>query len=185
MTGERQVIPTIFLLDLPLEIRLQIWSHIIGPRTIYPCECAFKATQCTSHRLGTCCHNISTYQVCDNRILRVSRQIFDEVEPLVRQAEQKRVFVICNNLCLDNFFKSLQQRDWNSVRNLRVDLFVGIGTAGQDDWFLSQSQRWARRYVMGALQQYDQGRNIDIFPAGEIQQDKNGRRSLTVNIHLG
>jgi hypothetical protein len=173
------------LLDLPLEIRLQIWSNIIGPQTIYPCGCALKATQCTSHRLGTCCQNTSAYRFCDNRILRVSRQIFSEVAPLVRQSEKRRVFVLCNNLCLDNFFKSLQERDWNSVNNLRVDLFVGIGTAGQDDWFLSQSQRWAKRYVMGTLQQYDRGRNILIVPATQVRQDKSGRRSLTVDVRLG
>lgn len=184
MADEQQIKPTVFLLDLPSEIRLQIWSHIIGPQTIYPCECASRAIQCTSHRLGKCCHNTSTYEICDNRLLRVNRQIFDEVVPLVRHAEKKRLFVICNNLCLDNFFKSLQQRDWASVRNLRVDLFVGIGTAGQDDWFLEQSQRWARRYVMGALQKYDEGRNIVVIPAAEVRQDKNGRRSLRVDIHM-
>jgi len=114
----------------------------------------------------------------------VNRQIFSEVAPIVKQGEKNRVFVLCNNLCLDNFFKSLQERDWNSVKHLRVDLFVGIGTSGQDDWFLCQSVIWAKRYVMGALHEYDGGRNVRVVTAEKIQQDKHGRRSLTVDIYL-
>src|ERR1700761_3799541 len=95
----------ITLQTLPAEIRHQIWSYLVYPTTIYPCDCAAQNQQCQTHRLGSCCHNSSTYENCDNRVLRVSRQLFDEVHPVVRDAEQQRVFVLCNNLCLDNFFK--------------------------------------------------------------------------------
>lgn len=171
-------------LSLPLEIRLQIWSYILRPTLVYPCDCAPRDEQCKSTRLGVCCHNTSTYTHCDNRILRLNRQIFAEVEPLVKEAEKKRMFVLCNNLCLDNFFKTLDERDWKWVKHLRVDLFVGWGSDNQDDWFLCQSQRWARRYVAGALDRYHQGRELTVEPAEEVKQDSKGRRALTVNIYL-
>jgi hypothetical protein len=172
------------LQTLPLEIRLQIWGHLTQPTTIYPCECALKDQHCQSHRLGGCCYNNSTYQHCDNRVLRASRQIFDEVQPLVKQAEHNRVFMLCNNLCLDNFFKALDERDWKWVKHLKVDLFVGWGNDCQDDWFLCQMHRWATRYVMGTLIKYDQGRELTIRPAEEAKEDKDGRRTLTVDIFL-
>ncbi|OQU93827.1 hypothetical protein CLAIMM_00291 [Cladophialophora immunda] len=172
------------LFILPPEIRLQIWSYLVQPTTIYPCECAMRDEQCQAHRLGACCHNTSTYQHCDNRILRVSRQIFDEVQPMAKRAERARLFVLCNNLCLDNFFKSLDKSDWRWVKHLRVDLFVGWGNANQDDWFLCQMHRWARRYVAGTLNKYDHGREVSIQPAEEAREDKNGRRTLTVDIYL-
>ncbi|OCT48998.1 hypothetical protein CLCR_05196 [Cladophialophora carrionii] len=174
----------ISLQTLPLEIRLQIWSYLVQPTKIYPCECALKAQQCQAHRLGGCCDNNSTYKHCDTRVLRVSRQLFEEVQPLVRRAAKERTFMLCNNLCLDNFFKALDERDWKWVKHLRVDLFVGWGSDNQDDWFLGQMHRWARRYVAGSLSQYDQGRELTIQPADEAKEDKDGRRSLTVDIYL-
>lgn len=172
------------LLNLPLEIRSQIWSYIVQPLKIYPCECALKEIQCTAHRLDPCCHNTSTYQHCDNRLLRVNRQVFQEVLPVVHQAEKRRVFILCNNLCLDNFFKRLIKTDWKWAKHLRVDLFVGIGTLGQDDWFLTQNQRWARRYVGGVLERYDEGRKVVVVPDTVVNEDKKGRRTLTVDIYL-
>ena len=172
------------LQDLPLEIRLQIWSYIVQPLTIYPCECTVASAQCTRHQSDVFCYEAPAYQHCDNRILRVSQQVFTEVQPLVQQAERQRVFVLCNNLCLDSFFRSINERDWKWIKNLRVDLFVGIGTAGQDDWFLSQSRGWAKRYALGVLVKYDQGRSIVVEPSKQIEQDETGRRTLTVDIRL-
>lgn len=91
---------------------------------------------------------------------------------------------MCNNLCLDNFFKRLIKTDWKWAKHLRVDLFVGIGTLGQDDWFLSQNQRWARRYVGGILERYDEGRKVVVVPDAVVNEDKKGRRTLTVDIYL-
>lgn len=171
-------------LSLPIEIRLQIWSYVVEPTLVYPCECAPRDEQCKSLRLDVCCRNTSTYTHCDNRVLRLNRQIFAEVAPLVRRAEQDRVFVLCNNLCLDNFFKSLDVADWRWVRHLRVDLFVGWGREQQDDWFLSQSHRWARRYVMGALDKYSRGREMKVEPEKDVKEDTGGRRTLRVDIYL-
>ncbi|KIX03109.1 uncharacterized protein Z518_06659 [Rhinocladiella mackenziei CBS 650.93] len=148
-------------LSLPLEVRLQIWAYIVQPTLEYPCDCARKGVPCQSPPLGICCHDVSTYQHCDNRILRVSRQIFDEVQPIVQKAEIDRVFVLCNSLCLDNFFKTLNERDWKWVKHLRMDLFVGYGDDNQDDWFLCQSQRWAKRYVAGALDRFGWKEDLD------------------------
>ncbi|EXJ82937.1 hypothetical protein A1O3_06754 [Capronia epimyces CBS 606.96] len=125
-----------------------------------------------------------TYRHCDNRILRLNRQIFAEVLPTVQQAEEARVFVLYNRVCLDNFFKSLHERDWRWVRHLRVGLFVGWGDDGKDDWFLCQSQRWAMRHVAGALEKYGQGRSVVVLPADEIKEDSDGRRSLVVDVYL-
>lgn len=174
------------LLALPAEIRLQIWSHIVGsPTVVYPCECATKSKQCQAHRLNSCCQNTSTYKHCDNRILRVNRLIFTEAQPLVHRAEKDRVFVLCNNLCLDNFFKSLDRRDWKWAKHLRVDLFVGWGADNkQDEWFLCQSNRWAKRYVMGALEKFSDGREVVVVPADRVREDGAGRMTLTVDIHL-
>lgn len=172
------------LLDLPIEVRIQIWSYVVQPLTIYPCECALKDVQCTAHRFDPCCLNTSTYEHCDNRILRVNQQVYEEVRPLVQKAEQRRTFVLCNNLCLDNFYKRLFARDWRWVNHLRVDLFVGIGTLGQDDWFICQNQRWARRYVLGALEKYTADRKIVVVPDSVVREDKSRRRTLTVDIFL-
>lgn len=92
--------------------------------------------------------------------------------------------MLCNNLCLDNFFKALSEDDWRWVKHLRVDLFVGWGTNGQDDWFLSESQRWAKRYVTGALNKYEEGRHVVVQPAQEVKEDSSSRRSLAVDIYL-
>ncbi|KAJ9610396.1 hypothetical protein H2200_005173 [Cladophialophora chaetospira] len=174
----------ITLQTLPFELRLQIWSYIVQPTKIYPCDCALQGQMCQSDRLGGCCHKNSTYTHCDNRILRVSRQIYSEIQPLVRKAEIQRVFILCNNLCLENFFNALNERDRKWVKHLRVNLFVGWGNGSQDDWFLCQMHQWARRYVMGTLNRYDQGRNVTIEPAEEAKEDKDGRRNLTVDIYL-
>ncbi|KIV79075.1 hypothetical protein PV11_06662 [Exophiala sideris] len=172
------------LLGLPAELRLQIWSHIMGPTMVYPCECATKSRVCQAHRLDSCCQNASTYKHCDNRILRVNHLIFSEAQPLVQQAEKNRIFVLCNNLCLDNFFKSLNERDWKWAKHLRVDLFVGWGNDNQDEWFLCQSNRWAKRYVAGALHKYNQSREVVVIPADEVKQDGDGRMTLMVDTHL-
>ncbi|OAG45624.1 hypothetical protein AYO21_00260 [Fonsecaea monophora] len=170
------------LFTLPPEIRLQIWSYLVRPTTIYPCHCAERDKQL---RLDACCNNSSSiYQDCDNRILRVSRQIFDEVQPVVERAESERLFVLCNSLSLDDFFKALHQSDWKWVKHLRVELFVGWAKDNQDDWFLCQMHRWAKRSVAGTLYKYDQGRELSIQPAEQAREDKNGRRTLTVDIYL-
>jgi hypothetical protein len=172
------------LQTLPPEVRHQIWSYLVQPTTIYPCDCALKGQQCHSEREGTCCEGSSTYQHCDNRILRVSRQLFDEVQPLVQRAEQTRTFVLCNNLCLEKLFLSLNQTDWIWLKHLKVDLFVGWGSNNQDDWFLSQMHNWARRYIMGTLSKYDHGRKVEIRLAECSKEDAHGRRTLMVDIFL-
>ncbi|KIW52892.1 hypothetical protein PV05_08504 [Exophiala xenobiotica] len=187
------------LLALPPEIRVQIWSYIVRPTVIHPCTCADKALQChqANHNHNhnhvededeNCCQSTAlpyTYNYCDNQLLRVNRLIFNEAQPLFDKTEKERIYVLCNNLCLGNFAKSLTEGEWKSVRHLRVDLFVGWGNDCRDDWFLGQSHRWAKRYVAGALSKYeDQGRQIVVVPAEEVKEDFNGRRTLTVDIHF-
>ncbi|EXJ56850.1 hypothetical protein A1O7_07194 [Cladophialophora yegresii CBS 114405] len=129
----------------------------------------------------------STSRHCDTGVLRVSRQIFAEVQPLVQRAAKNRTFMLCNiNLCLDNFFRALNPENWKRVKHLQVDLFVGWASDNHDgdDWFLCQMHRWARRYVAGALSKYDQGREVTIQPADEAKEDGQGRRTLTVDVYL-
>ena len=171
-------------LALPLEIRLQIWTYIVQPAVVYPCNCTLDVKGGNPHRTECSCDNISTYKYCDNRILRLNRQIFAEVQPLVKRAEEGRVFVLCNNLCIDSLFRNTARRDWKWVKHIKVDLFVGWGCGGQDDWFLCQSQRWARRYVLGALDRYSGGRDLTIQPEEDVKEDSDGRRTLTVDIYL-
>ncbi|KAL6240465.1 hypothetical protein RBB50_012666 [Rhinocladiella similis] len=174
------------LLDLPAEIRLQIWSYIVQPTVIHPCKCCTvgKTTQKLPSRDDSRCRQPLTYEYCDNRILRVNRLIFAEVQPLVEKVEKDRLFVLCDNLSLDKFFKSLDQRDWKWVRHVTVELFIGWGKDCKDDWFLAQSHRWAKRYVAGSLSKYGQGREVVVNPAKEIKEDSEGRRTLTVDVYL-
>ncbi|KAG9787247.1 hypothetical protein KCU88_g2010, partial [Aureobasidium melanogenum] len=223
----------LLLLDLPPEIRLQIWTQIIQPTQIYPCSCAAaqqnskpeskesKPTslrsvgKCKATRLGPCCHNTSTYHHCDNRVLRVNRQILHEILPVIvqKQAEpqQRRAFILCNNLRLDNFFKSLNRTGWRWVQHLRVDLFMGYRDSDSDgprsssssssssnpdkdnnnnndnDWFAvsAETQRWTKTYVASALNAYQQGRRLDVKVADEIkEEDGTGRRTVTADIYL-
>ncbi|KAK6373535.1 uncharacterized protein PV06_10181 [Exophiala oligosperma] len=182
----------ISLLDLPTEIRLQIWSYIVQPTVIHPCSCCTKVK--TTQKSSSQDNNnnnaryyrqpTTTYDLCDNRILRANRLIFAEVQPLVAKVEKDRVFVLCDNSNLDKFFKSLDKRDWKWIRHVTVELFIGWGKDCKDDWFLAQSHRWAKRYVAGSLNKYGQGRVVVVSPAEEIKEDSQGRRTLTVDVHL-
>ena len=174
------------LQTLPPEIRSQIWTYLIAqPTLIYPCACALQNAQCHSHRLDRCCHNSSTYTHCDNRILRTSRQIHDEILPLVHYTSLQRIFVLCNNLCLDNFFTDLRTQDWKWVKHLQVDLFVGWGKDCQDDWFLCQMRSWAYRYVMGTFGKFDGALKVGRVVTGEeAVEDREGRRTLRVDVYL-
>ncbi|KIW12497.1 hypothetical protein PV08_09774 [Exophiala spinifera] len=174
------------LLDLPTEIRLQIWSYVVQPTIIYPCRCGRRCTttQNLPSRDDSCCRPPMTYELCDNRILRVNHLIFAEAQPLVDKAGKDRVFVLCDNLSIDKFFQGLDRRDWKWVKHVTAELFIGWGKDCKDDWFLTQSHRWAKRYVAGSLSKYCQGREVSVQPAEEIKEDSNGRRTLKVDVYL-
>lgn len=204
------------LLMLPPELRLQIWSYCVQPTLglVYPCS-----RQCDHHDVPIVHDgdyntvnksNDPTqppYKHCDNRLLRVNKQVFAEVYPLVQQTEKDRLFVLCDRRCLDEFFAGLDERDWRWVRRLRLELFVGWGGSvlrggggglvgvdesvdegtgdnGQDDWFVCQSQRWASRYVAGALSRYGRGRSLVVRLADCVKEDESGRRMLAVDVQL-
>ncbi|KAK5464958.1 hypothetical protein LTS15_001521 [Exophiala xenobiotica] len=193
------------LLALPPEIRLQIWSYIVQPTVIHPCTCAeAEKTQAQAQALQRChqaqanqvddnndnrCQKTTSpppspynYNHCDNQsqLLRVNRLIFNEVQPLFANTQRETIYMLCNNLCLDQYLSSNSlsttethictstskgETEWKSepesakaavrIRHLRVDLFVGWATDCRDDWFLGQSHRWAQRYVAGVLSKYE------------------------------
>jgi hypothetical protein len=222
------------LLALPPEIRLQIWSYIVQPTVIHPCTCAEaeeaqalqRCHQAQANQVddnNNCCQRTPSpspspynYNDCDNQsqLLRVSRLIFDEVQLLFANTQRETIYMLCNNLCLDQFLSSnclnttethsstsKGETEWKSesakaavrIRHLRVDLFVGWATDCRDDWFLGQSHRWAKRYVAGVLSKYEtqtHGRHftrqmVVIEPAEEVKEDfASGRRTLTVDIRF-
>jgi hypothetical protein len=224
------------LLALPPEIRLQIWFYIVQPTVIHPCTCAeAEKAQAQAQALQRChqaqasqvddnnnrCQSITSpspisynYNHCDNQsqLLRVNRLIFNEVQPLFANTQRETIYMLCNNLCLDQFLSSnclnttethicasKGETEWKSesdkaavrIRHLRVDLFVGWATDCRDDWFLGQSHRWAQRYVAGVLSKYKnqthgrQRQMVVIEPAEEVKEDfSSGRRTLTVDIRF-
>ncbi|KAK7890611.1 hypothetical protein LTR67_007820 [Exophiala xenobiotica] len=121
------------LLALPPEIRLQIWSYIVQPTVIHPCTCAeAEKAQAQAQALQRChqaqasqvddnnnrCQRTTTspppspynynYNDCDNQsqLLRVNRLVFNEVQPLFANTQRETIYMLCNNLCLDQFLSS-------------------------------------------------------------------------------
>jgi len=175
------------LLSLPFELRLQIWNLVLGPTEVEPCKCSSPPRACKFNHPGGCCEGFDVYKCFDNRILRVNRQIYDEVHPMVLGSP--KIFTLCNGLCLESMFLGIQEQDRRWVRRVRVQMVVGnlhlenlrgqIGSA-----LLQMGESRSGPYVQSALQCPDVGSLIDAAPAGQIEEDGTGRRTLWVDLVL-
>ncbi|KAK5204782.1 hypothetical protein LTR99_006736 [Exophiala xenobiotica] len=149
------------LLALPPEIRLQIWSYIVQPTVIHPCTCAeAEKAQAQAQALQRC-HQAQANQVddnnnrcqrtpspsplpynynhCDNQsqLLRVNRLVFNEVQPLFANTQRETIYMLCNNLCLDQFLSS---NCHNTTETHNVSYPSTTSSKGETDEWKSESE---------------------------------------------
>jgi hypothetical protein len=173
------------LLRLPFELRLQIWELVLGPTDIEPCKCPSKPETCTFNHPTGCCASFDVYKAVDNRLLRICRQIRDEVRPLL----SPKLFIVCNGLCLESFFLGVNSRDRRWIKKVRVNLFIGdvsantlVGLTGQE--LLWRAEASCGAFVRSALKCQGVGSLADLAPAGGIEEDSRGSRLLRVDLRL-
>lgn len=129
------------------------------------------------------------YKTLDNRILRVNRQIYQEVHSLLLSSPKR--FSVCNGLCLESLFLSIEPRDRQWIRHVRVGLYVGDTSSEvlgdeTDRMLLQSAESRCGPYVQSALKCQGVGRLLHVTPAGnvDIGPDDKGRRTLIVDLTL-
>jgi hypothetical protein len=173
------------LLRLPFELRHQIWNLILEPNEIEPCKYPSKfVTGAFSHAAGNC-ERFNVYEAIDNRLLRVCRQIHEEVRPLLKP---KR-FIVCNGLCLETFFLGIKDKDRRWVKNVRVNVYVGDSTEAALEGhtgleFLRKAEASCGGFVQSALKCRGVRSVINVATVGVIDEDSAGRRLLCMDLAL-
>ncbi|OQV00927.1 hypothetical protein CLAIMM_06362 [Cladophialophora immunda] len=175
------------LLTLPYELRLQIWNLVLGPTEIEPCRCPSKPGSCTYNHPGGCCEGFDVYKRFDNRLLRVCRQIHNEVQPLLSSPKH---FIVCNGLCLESLFLGIQPRHRRWIKHVRVGLYIGDSApdalkAQHGQELLQRAEASCGPFVQSALKCQGVGRVLDVVSVREIEVDDMGKRKLSVDLILG
>lgn len=175
------------LFSLPFELRLHVWELVIGPEQIRPCECPSKPGTCIFNHPGGCCESFNVYRKFDNRILRVCRQIHDEVHPVLVRTPKR--FMLCNGLCLENFLLRIKPRDRRWIQQIRVKLYVGdVATNTLEDQsgehLLRKGEASCGGFVRSALGCQGVGSLVAARPVAAIEEDNIGRRVLCVDLVL-
>jgi len=175
------------LLRLPFELRFQIWTIVLGPPAVEPCKCASNPGTCAFNHLGNCCKSFDVYEAFDNRLLAVSRQIYDEIRSLLSSSPKR--YIVCNGLCLESFFLRIATQDRQWIKHVRVNVYVGGVTADSLEGHTSHellrlAEASCGSFVQSALKCQGVGSLVHVAPIGGIQEDKRGRRILQVDLTL-
>ncbi|EXJ83659.1 hypothetical protein A1O1_07283 [Capronia coronata CBS 617.96] len=193
------------LLTLPFEIRLQVWTLVVGPHTVEPCKVSTtrdgdgdRTRICRPEKCGR--ENFNIYTCLDTRLLRVNRQIHDEVRPLLMgltgsPKETTKRFVVCDGVCLERLFLGTRPQDRRWIRYIQVRLFVGdarpeVLLAKRGHGLLEYGEACCGAFVQSALSCSGVGGLVDAVPSEkekkvEVEEDERGRRTLWVDLVLG
>lgn len=175
------------LLSLPYDVRHQIWQLVVGRSDFKPCRCIVKPYYCTVTHPNSCFGDFKTQEECDHRILRVCRQIHDEVRPLTLRSP--KVFTVCNGLCLNSLFLSVPMSERRHWRRFKVRLYIGKikekdlrGLSGHA--LLKYAESWCGPYVQTALKCQGVSEMESAELEGDISVDEGSRRTAWVYIQL-
>jgi hypothetical protein len=176
-----------FLLSLPFELRFNIWNLVLGPTTVEPCDCSTKSGICTISAPERSSRGFSVYEVFDNRVLRVCRQLHEEVRWVLSTAPKQ--YVLCNGPCLERFFLQIPVKDRRWINNVRVNLYIGAGREDTLDGrtgkeLLQVAEASCGGFVQSALKCAGVGAVVDAMPVGDVGTDATGRRILCVDLTL-
>ncbi|KIV97076.1 hypothetical protein PV10_00871 [Exophiala mesophila] len=179
---------TTSLLSLPYEIRHQIWQLVIF--RLQPCAClaAPRPQACTVTLLPSrCIQDFKVDEEFDNRILRVCRQICNEVRPMLLESPQ--VLTVCNAVCLDELLRSVPSKRRGQFRRIRVRLYIGQvkeedlrGLKGQD--LLREAESWCGPFVQMALRNIGVSDIESVDLVGNVEVHEQLRRTVWVDIRL-
>lgn len=183
-----QIMPAaLTLFSLPYEIRVQIWQLVLGPSDLQPCTCVARPHPCRGTLSSTCMQDFNLDETCDNRILRVCREICDEVKPMVLRSP--KIFTVCNGVCLDGLLGSIPSARRAQFRRVTVRVYIG-GVKEQDlrglkgAELLTEAESWCGPFVQMALKNHGVSEVETADLVGDVEVDEKLRRTVWVDIRL-